>query len=121
MSVLKGLRRMFGQPRVVELDASTAPTPSAPSSDAAGDIEVTDKTAEAIKSMIGDPSPPQPARRDAQEMLESIDRYDERMRSWYRRQGIDTPDWSTRIERHFQERHRTRNAEWYREVGADFD
>ena len=73
MSVLKGLRRMFGQPRVVELDASTAPTPTAPSSDAAGDMEVTDKTAEAIKSMIGDPSPPQPARRDAQEMLESIE------------------------------------------------
>ena len=58
---------------------------------------------------------------DDGEMLESIDRYDERMRSWYRRQGIDTPDWSTRIERHFQERHRTRNAEWYREVGAVFD
>ena len=55
------------------------------------------------------------------EMLESIDRYDERMRTWYERQGMDTSDWSTRIERQFQERHRTRNAEWYRQVGADFD
>ncbi|MEE2972727.1 MAG: NADPH-dependent oxidoreductase [Planctomycetota bacterium] len=58
---------------------------------------------------------------DDGEMLESIDRYDERLRTWYERQGMDTPDWSTRIERQFQERHRTRNAEWYRQVGADFD
>lgn len=58
---------------------------------------------------------------DDAEMLRRIDEYDERMEAWYRRQGIDTPNWSGRIERHFQERHRTRNAEWYRAVGADFD
>lgn len=54
-------------------------------------------------------------------MLESIDEYDGRMASWYERQGIDTPGWSKRLERHFEERHRTRNAQWYRGAGADFE
>jgi nitroreductase len=55
------------------------------------------------------------------EMLAFIDEYDRRMGSWYERQGIETPDWSSRIEKHFQERRRTRNSEWYREAGADFE
>ena len=70
MSVLKGLRRMFGQSRVVELDATT---PATATSDTVEDAEVTDKTAEAIKSMIGDTPPVQPPRRDPQEMLASIE------------------------------------------------
>ncbi len=53
-------------------------------------------------------------------MLSEIDAYDARMRAWYEENGIDTADWSARIERHFEERHRTRNAEWYRSAGADF-
>ena len=53
-------------------------------------------------------------------MLAQIDEYDARMRAWYEENGIDTADWSARIERHFEERHRTRNAEWYRSAGADF-
>ena len=73
MSVLKGLRRMFGQPRVVEIDATTAPEPANATPDPVEDTEVTDKTAEAIKSMIGDATMPQAPRRDAQEMLESIE------------------------------------------------
>ena len=54
-------------------------------------------------------------------MLASIDEYDGRMAAWYQRQGIETPGWSARLERHFEERHRTRNARWYREAGADFE
>lgn len=58
---------------------------------------------------------------DDAEMLARIDAYDERLRAWYRENGIDTPDWSTRIERRFEEHHRTRNASWYRSAGASFD
>ena len=54
-------------------------------------------------------------------MLACLDEYDGRMADWYRQQGIDTPGWSARIERNFEERHRTRNAEWYRGAGADFE
>ncbi len=56
-----------------------------------------------------------------EDVLGSIDEYDGRMAAWYERQGMKTPHWSARIERHFEERHRTRNSEWYREAGADFD
>lgn len=56
-----------------------------------------------------------------QDMLVSIDQYDARMAAWYERQGMETPHWSARIERHFEERRRTRNSEWYRDAGADFD
>ncbi len=76
MSVLKGLRRMFGQSQVVELDATAVPPsttdPSDPS-DPVQDVDVTGKTAEAIKSMIGDNLPQQSSRPDAQEMLASIE------------------------------------------------
>ena len=54
-------------------------------------------------------------------MFAFIDEYDHRMGDWYRRQGIETPGWSARLERHFAERRRTRNAPWYREAGADFE
>jgi len=54
-------------------------------------------------------------------MLDSIEEYDGRMAAWYQSQGIETPGWSARLERHFEERHRTRNAQWYREAGADFE
>jgi nitroreductase len=57
---------------------------------------------------------------DDADMLAQIDEYDARMRAWYQANGIDTADWSARIERHFEERHRTCNAEWYRSAGADF-
>lgn len=55
-----------------------------------------------------------------EDVLGSIDDYDRVMAAWYERQGIDSPGWSARIERHFEERHRTRNADWYRSAGADF-
>ena len=55
-----------------------------------------------------------------QEMLASIEEYDERMAAWYQRQGMKTPSWSAKIERSFEEGHRTGNAEWYRAAGADF-
>ncbi|MBC04463.1 MAG: hypothetical protein CMJ34_14350 [Phycisphaerae bacterium] len=54
-------------------------------------------------------------------MLAFIDEYDDRMAAWYRRQGMDVPGWSARIEGHFEEPHRTRNAGWYRACGADFE
>ena len=53
-------------------------------------------------------------------MIDSIDEYDGRMAAWYRRQGIETPGWTARLEGHFEERRRTRNARWYRQAGADF-
>ncbi|MDG2020650.1 MAG: NADPH-dependent oxidoreductase [Phycisphaerales bacterium] len=56
-----------------------------------------------------------------EEILASIDGYDRVMHDWYRDNGIDTPDWSARIRRHFQEKHRTRNAAWYLGAGASFD
>lgn len=54
-------------------------------------------------------------------MMADIDAYDEVMRAWYAENGIRTPDWSARIESHFEERHRTRNSEWYRSAGASFE
>ena len=57
---------------------------------------------------------------DDAQMLELIDAYDERMSRWYQEQGIDAPGWAARIERHFQELHRTGNAQYYHEQGARF-
>ena len=57
---------------------------------------------------------------DAQ-MFAWIDGYDARMSAWYQEQGIDTSGWASRIEKHFEEHHRTGNARYYREQGASFD
>jgi len=58
---------------------------------------------------------------DDDAMLALIDEYDDRMRSWYESNGIDTPDWSSRISRHFDECRRTGNATWYARMGAKLD
>lgn len=58
---------------------------------------------------------------DDEEVYRSIDEYDARMSEWYREQGIDTSGWASRIEQHFEERHRTGNALYYQDQGASFD
>lgn len=57
---------------------------------------------------------------DDDSMLERIGDYDERLAAWYEANGIDTPNWSSRIGEHFEECRRTGNADWYRSAGASF-
>lgn len=54
-------------------------------------------------------------------VLAAVDDYDRTIGDWYRANGMKTPDWSSRIRRHFEELHRTGNSAWYRDAGASFD
>ena len=49
-----------------------------------------------------------------------VDDYDDRLAVWYAANGIDTPNWSSRIVEHFDECRRTGNAGWYGDAGASF-
>ena len=57
---------------------------------------------------------------DDESMLGFVDDYDDRLAAWYAANGIDTPNWSSRIVEHFDECRRTGNAGWYGDAGASF-
>ena len=58
---------------------------------------------------------------DDDAVFAAVDDYDRVIADWYRANGIKTPDWSSRIRRHFEALHRTGNSAWYREAGASFE
>lgn len=58
---------------------------------------------------------------DDDAMLAAVDEYDRNIAEWYRSNRMKTPDWSSRIRRHFEELHRTGNSAWYRGAGASFE
>ena len=58
---------------------------------------------------------------DDDAVLAAVDEYDRTIADWYRANGMKTPDWSSRIRRHFEELHRTGNSAWYRDAGASFE
>ena len=58
---------------------------------------------------------------DDDAVLAAVDDYDRTIADWYRANRMKTPDWSSRIRRHFEELHRTGNSAWYRGAGASFE
>jgi nitroreductase len=54
-------------------------------------------------------------------VLAAVDQYDRTITDWYRSNRMKTPNWSSRIQRQFEELRRTGNSAWYQGAGASFE